>query len=179
MPLATLKALDDTRAANLLRALLTEHQQQAPAAAQLAEANVQVKTAGLISQVSAPRGAASAEYATDAEKRRLGVLGAQEASGAYTDAYYRADDSKTQALAGLQPMIPRYQSSSGNYLTSRLERAEAQRAGLAQDVSGFLTPYAMALAPKDTTLTSVAADALRAENDRLRRRRLTEDTLTG
>ena len=157
--------------------LYARYQQFDPvAAAQLAEADVQAKTAGLISGVSAPRGAASAEYATDAEKRRIAVQGAQEASGAYTDAYYRGEGAKTQALAGLSGAIPRYQSSSGDYLTSRLNRAEAQKAGLASDVSSFLTPYAMALAPKDTTLTSAEADDLRRENEYLRRRRLNDES---
>lgn len=160
--------------------LYARYQQIDPvAAAQLAEANVQMKTAGLISQVSAPRGAASAEYATDAEKRRLAVQGAQEASGAYTDAYYQGEGAKTQALAGLSGAIPQYGARSGQYLSNRLNRAEQQQAGLAQDISGFLTPYTMALAPRDTTLTSLEADALREENDRLRRRSLTdESTLT-
>lgn len=135
--------------------LYARYQQIDPvAAAQLAEADVQTKTAGLISQVSAPRGAASAGYATDAEKRRIAVQGAQEATGAYTDRYYAADTAKTNALAGLTGAIPRYGSSTGNYLSNELTRAENRQAGLASDVSGFLTPYAMALAPKDTTLTS-------------------------
>ncbi len=133
--------------------LYARYQQIDPvAAAQLAEADVQMKTAGAISGVNVARGAASAEYAGEAEKRRLGVEGSQEASGAYTDAYYRGEGEKTRALAGLT--YPQYKSSSADYLTSRINRAEAQQAGLASDVSGFLTPYAMALAPKDTTLTS-------------------------
>lgn len=147
--------------------LYARYQQIDPvAAAQLAEADVQTKTAGLISQVSAPRGAASAGYATDAEKRRLAVQGAQEATGAYTDAYYRGDIAKTQALSGLSP--PRYSSSTSGMLSSQLTAAENRQAGLASDVSGFLTPYAMALAPKDTTLTSEEADRLRRENDSYR-----------
>lgn len=155
--------------------LYARYQQIDPvAAAQLAEADVQAKTAGLISQVSAPRGAASAEYATDAEKRRIAVQGAQEASGAYTDAYYRGEGAKTQALGQLAGLIPRYESSTSGMLSSRLTRAEQERAGLAQDVSSFLTPYAMALAPKDVTLTSLEADELRRENDRLRKRSLTD-----
>jgi hypothetical protein len=159
------------RAKMLYDQLYARYQQIDPvAAAQLAEANVQAKTAGLISGVNVARGAASAGYAGEAEKRRLGVQGSQEASGAYTDAYYQGEGAKTQALAGLSGAIPKYGSSSSNFLTSRLERAQTQQAGLASDVSGFLTPYAMALAPKDTTLTSDEADNLRTENDRLRRR---------
>ena len=151
--------------------LYARYQQIDPvAAAQLAEADVQTKTAGLISGVSAPRGAASAEYATDAEKRRIAVQGAQEASGAYTDAYYRGEAAKTQALAGLSGAIPRYTSSSGEYLANRLARAEQERAGLAQDIAGILTPYTMALTPKDTTLTSDEANRLRDENERLRKK---------
>ena len=133
--------------------LYARYQQIDPvAAAQLAEADVQMKTAGLISGVNVARGAASAGYAGEAEKRRLGVQGSQEASGAYTDTYYQGEGEKTRALAGLS--YPKYGSSSGNYLTNRLNRAEEQQAGLASDVSGFLTPYALALAPRDTTLTS-------------------------
>lgn len=151
--------------------LYARYQQIDPvAAAQLAEADVQAKTAGLISQVSAPRGAASAEYATDAEKRRIAVQGAQEASGAYTDAYYRGEGAKTQALGQLAGLIPRYESSTSGMLSSRLSRAEQERAGLASDVSSFLTPYAMALAPKDVTLTSDEAARLKAENDYLNRK---------
>ena len=146
------------------------------AAAQLAEADVQTKVAGLISEVgrTMPRGAASGEYGVEAEKRRLAVQGAGEGTRAYTDAYYKGEGEKTQALAGLTP--PRYTSSTGDYLTSRLNRAEQERAGLASDVSGFLTPYAMALAPKDTTLTSAEADDLRRENEYLRRRRLNDES---
>jgi hypothetical protein len=133
--------------------LYARYQQIDPvAAAQLSEANVQMKTAGLISGVNVARGAASAGYAGEAEKRRLGVQGSQEASGAYTDTYYQGEGEKTRALAGLS--YPKYGSSSGDYLTNRLNRAEEQQAGLASDVSGFLTPYTMALAPRDTTLTS-------------------------
>lgn len=162
--------------------LYARYQQIDPvAAAQLAEANVQMKTAGLISDVERgiPRGAASAGYATDAEKRRLAVQGSQEASGAYTDAYYQGEGAKTQALAGLAGAIPKYGSSSGEYLSNRLAAAEKSRAGLASDVSSFLTPYALALAPKDTTLTSAEADSLREENDRLRRRLVDSSSLTG
>jgi hypothetical protein len=42
-----------------------------------------------------------------------------------------------------------------------------------------LTPYTLALAPRDTTVTSEDYDRLLRENDSLRRRRLTEDSLTG
>jgi len=163
------------RAKMLYDQLYARYQQIDPvAAAQLAEANVQMKVAGQIAGVSTPRGAASAGYADDAEKRRLAVAGAQEASGAYTGAYYQGEGEKTAALRGLTP--PRYESSSGNYLTARLNRAEAQKAGLASDVSSFLTPYALALAPKDTTLTSLEAEELRRENKRLRERNNMYDT---
>ncbi len=135
--------------------LYARYQQIDPvAAAQLAEANVQMKTAGLISGVNVARGAASAEYAGEAEKRRLGVQGSQEASGAYTDTYYQGEGAKTQALAGLSGVNPRYSSSSGNYLANRVNRAEEQQAGLGADIAAGLTPYALALAPRDTTLTS-------------------------
>ena len=151
--------------------LYARYQQIDPtAAAQLAEANVQMKTAGLISGVNVARGAASAEYAGEAEKRRLGVQGSQEASGAYTDTYYQGEGEKTRALAGLSP--PVYGGRSGEYLARRLGRAEEQQAGLGADVAAALTPYTLALAPRDTTLTSAEADALRDENDRLRRRGL-------
>jgi hypothetical protein len=160
--------------------LYARYQQIDPvAAAQLAEANVQMKTAGLISGVNVARGAASAGYAGEAEKRRLGVQGSQEASGAYTDTYYQGEGAKTQALAGLSGVNPRYSSSSGNYLISRLNRAEEQQAGLGADVAAALTPYTLALAPRDTTVTSEDYDRLLRENDSLRRRRLTEDSLTG
>jgi hypothetical protein len=160
--------------------LYARYQQIDPvAAAQLAEANVQMKTAGLISGVNVARGAASAGYADEAEKRRLGVQGSQEASGAYTDTYYQGEGAKTQALAGLSGVNPRYSSSSGNYLISRLNRAEEQQAGLGADVAAALTPYTLALAPRDTTVTSEDYDRLLRENDSLRRRRLTEDSLTG
>jgi hypothetical protein len=133
--------------------LYARYQQIDPtAAAQLAEANVQMKTAGLISGVNVARGAASAEYAGEAEKRRLGVEGSQEASGAYTTAYYQGEGEKTRALAGLSP--PVYGSRSGEYLANRVNRAEAQQAGLGADVAAALTPYTLALAPRDTTLTS-------------------------
>lgn len=158
--------------------LYARYQQIDPvAAAQLAEANVQMKVAGAISGVSAPRGAASAGYATDAEKRRLAVAGSQEASGAYTDAYYQGEGEKTRALSGLTP--PTYGARSADYLSNRVAAAERSRAGLASDVSSFLTPYAMALAPRDTTLTSTEADELRRENERLRKRNsgLTENSL--
>ena len=155
--------------------LYARYQQIDPvAAAQLAEANVQMKVAGAISGVSAPRGAASAGYATDAEKRRLAVQGSQEASGAYTDAYYQGEGEKTRALSGLTP--PTYGARSADYLSNRVAAAERSRAGLASDVSSFLTPYAMALAPRDTTLTSLEADALREENERLRKRNSMYDT---
>lgn len=158
--------------------LYARYQQIDPvAAAQLSEANVQMKTAGLISGVNVARGAASAGYAGEAEKRRLGVQGSQEASGAYTDTYYQGENAKTQALAGLSP--PVYGGRSGNYLTSRLNRAEEQQAGLGADVAAALTPYTLALAPRDTTVTSEDYDRLLRENDSLRRRRLTEDSLTG
>ena len=153
--------------------LYARYQQIDPvAAAQLAEADVQTKTAGLISEVgrTTPRGAASREYGVAAEQRRLAVSGAGEGTNAYTNAYYQGEGAKTQALAGLSGVNPRYTSSSGNYLTSRLNRAEGQQAGLASDVTSFLTPYALALAPKDTTLTSAEADRLRAENDYLNRK---------
>ena len=148
--------------------LYARYQQIDPvAAAQLAEANVQMKVAGAISGVSAPRGAASAGYATDAEKRRLAVAGSQEASGAYTDAYYQGEGEKTRALSGLTP--PTYGARSADYLSNRVAAAERSRAGLASDVSSFLTPYAMALAPRDTTLTSDEADRLRKENESYRK----------
>lgn len=151
--------------------LYARYQQIDPvAAAQLSEANVQMKTAGLISGVNVARGAASAGYAGEAEKRRLGVQGSQEASGAYTDTYYQGENAKTQALAGLSGSVPRYSSSSGNYLANRVNRAEEQQAGLAGDIAAGLTPYALALAPKDTTLTSAEADRLKAENDYLTRK---------
>lgn len=135
--------------------LYARYQQIDPvAAAQLSEANVQMKTAGLISGVNVARGAASAGYAGEAEKRRLGVQGSQEASGAYTDTYYQGENAKTQALAGLSGSVPRYSSSSGNYLANRVNRAEEQQAGLAGDIAAALTPYTLALAPRDTTLTS-------------------------
>jgi hypothetical protein len=149
------------------------------AAARLAEADVQMKTAGLISGVNVARGAASAEYAGEAEKRRLGVQGSQEASGAFTDTYYQGEGAKTQALAGLSGVNPRYSSSSGNYLANRVNRAEEQQAGLGADIAAGLTPYTLALAPRDTTVTSEDYDRLLRENDSLRRRRLTEDSLTG
>lgn len=146
--------------------LYARYQQIDPvAAAQLAEADVQMKTAGLISQVSAPRGAASAGYATDAEKRRLAVEGAGQGTQAYTNAYYQGEGTKTQALAGLAGAVPKYGSSSGEYLSNRLAAAEKKQVGLASDVAGFLSPYALALAPKDTTLTSDEADRLRKENE--------------
>lgn len=133
--------------------LYARYQQIDPvAAAQLAEANVQMKTAGAISGVNVARGAASAEYAGEAEKRRLGVEGSQEASGAYTTAYYQGEGEKTRALAGLSP--PVYGGRSGEYLANRVNRAEAQQAGLGADVAAALTPYTLALAPRDTTLTS-------------------------
>jgi hypothetical protein len=158
--------------------LYARYQQIDPvAAAQLAEANVQMKTAGLISGVNVARGAASAGYADEAEKRRLGVQGSQEASGAYTDTYYQGEGAKTQALAGLSP--PVYGGRSGEYLARRLGRAEEQQAGLGADVAAALTPYTLALAPRDTTVTSEDYDRLLRENDSLRRRRLTEDSLTG
>jgi hypothetical protein len=158
--------------------LYARYQQIDPvAAAQLAEANVQMKTAGLISGVNVARGAASAGYAGEAEKRRLGVQGSQEASGAYTDTYYQGEGAKTQALAGLSP--PVYGGRSGEYLARRLGRAEEQQAGLGADVAAALTPYTLALAPRDTTVTSEDYDRLLRENDSLRRRRLTEDSLTG
>ena len=158
--------------------LYARYQQIDPvAAAQLAEANVQMKTAGLISGVNVARGAASAEYAGEAEKRRLGVEGSQEASGAYTGTYYQGEGEKTRALAGLSP--PVYGGRSGEYLARRLGRAEEQQAGLGADVAAALTPYTLALAPRDTTVTSEDYDRLLRENDSLRRRRLTEDSLTG
>jgi hypothetical protein len=157
--------------------LYARYQQIDPvAAAQLSEANVQMKTAGLISGVNVARGAASAEYAGEAEKRRLGVQGSQEASGAYTDTYYQGEGEKTRALAGLSP--PVYGGRSGEYLARRLGRAEEEQAGLASDVSGFLTNYALAVAPRDTTVTSDDYDRLLRENDRLNKR-LVEDSLTG
>jgi hypothetical protein len=160
--------------------LYARYQQIDPvAAAQLAEADVQMKTAGLISGVNVARGAASAEYAGEAEKRRLGVQGSQEASGAYTGTYYQGEGEKTRALAGLSGVNPRYTSSSGNYLANRVNRAEAQQAGLTEDITAGLTPYTLALAPRDTTVTSEDYDRLLRENDSLRRRRLTEDSLTG
>jgi hypothetical protein len=160
--------------------LYARYQQIDPvAAAQLSEANVQMKTAGLISGVNVARGAASAGYAGEAEKRRLGVQGSQEASGAFTDTYYQGEGAKTQALAGLSGVNPRYSSSSGNYLANRVNRAEEQQAGLGADIAAGLTPYALALAPRDTTVTSDDYDRLLRENDSLRRRRLTEDSLTG
>ena len=152
--------------------LYSRYQQIDPvAAAQLAEANVQMKVAGQISEVGrgVPRGAASAEYATDAEKRRLAVQGSQEASGAYTGAYYQGEGAKTQALAGLSGAIPQYGARSSQYLSNRLATAENRQAGLAADVSGFLSPYAMALAPRDTTLTSTESDRLRDENESYRK----------
>jgi len=153
--------------------LYARYQQIDPvAAAQLSEANVQMKTAGLISGVNVARGAASAGYAGEAEKRRLGVQGSQEASGAYTGTYYQGEGEKTRALAGLSGVNPQYSSRSGEYLANRVNRAEAQQAGLGADVAAALTPYTLALAPRDTTLTSAEADALRDENDRLRRRGL-------
>lgn len=158
--------------------LYARYQQIDPvAAAQLAEANVQMKTAGLISGVNVARGAASAEYAGEAEKRRLGVQGSQEASGAYTGTYYQGEGEKTRALAGLSP--PVYGGRSGEYLARRLGRAEEQQAGLGADIAAGLTPYALALAPRDTTVTSEDYDRLLRENDSLRRRRITEDSLTG
>jgi len=151
--------------------LYARYQQIDPvAAAQLAEANVQMKTAGLISGVNVARGAASAEYAGEAEKRRLGVQGSQEASGAFTDTYYQGEGAKTQALAGLSGVNPRYSSSSGDYLANRVNRAEEQQAGLGADIAAGLTPYALALAPRDTTVTSEDYDRLLRENDRLNKR---------
>jgi hypothetical protein len=159
--------------------LYARYQQIDPvAAAQLAEANVQMKTAGLISGVNVARGAASAEYAGEAEKRRLGVEGSQEASGAYTDTYYQGEGEKTRALAGLSGVNPQYGGRSGEYLARRLGRAEEQQAGLAGDIAAGLTPYTLALAPRDTTVTSEDYDRLLRENDRLNKR-LVEDSLTG
>jgi hypothetical protein len=160
--------------------LYARYQQIDPvAAAQLSEANVQMKTAGLISGVNVARGAASAGYAGEAEKRRLGVQGSQEASGAYTGTYYQGEGEKTRALAGLSSP-PVYGGRSGEYLARRLGRAEDQQAGLASDVSGFLTPYALALAPRDTTLTSAdEADRLREENRKLRSLMSSDYTSTG
>ena len=159
--------------------LYARYQQIDPtAAAQLAEANVQMKTAGLISGVNVARGAASAEYAGEAEKRRLGVQGSQEASGAYTDTYYQGEGEKTRALAGLSP--PVYGGRSGEYLARRLGRAEEQQAGLGADVAAALTPYTLALAPRDTTLTSADdADRLREENRKLRSLMSSDYTSTG
>lgn len=165
------------RAKMLYDQLYARYQQIDPtAAAQLAESDVQAKTAGLISGVNVARGAASAEYAGEAEKRRLGVAGSQEASGAYTNAYYQGEGAKGQALAGLSGSIPQYGARTGPYLTGRFERAQTQQAGLASDVSGFLTHYALALAPKDTTMTSLEADRLRDENEKLRRNKLVDAT---
>lgn len=124
------------------------------AAAQLAEANVQLKVAGQVADIgrNTARGAASAEYAVDAETRRTNIAGAAEGANAYTNAYYQADGAKTQALANLR--IPQYQSNSMGYLENELKRAEGQTAGLATDISTGLTPFALALAPKDTTVIS-------------------------
>lgn len=143
--------------------LYARYQQIDPvAAAQLAEADVQAKVATQVADVGryTPRGASSADYLTDAERRRIAVSGAAEGTNAYTNAYYQADNAKTQALASLTP--PRYTSSTGNFLSNELARAENKQAGLASDISGFLTPYAMALAPKDTTLTSEDEERRRA-----------------
>lgn len=159
--------------------LYARYQQIDPvAAAQLAEANVQTRVAGRIAEVGReiPRGSASGEYAVGAEQRRLAVTGAGEGTNAYTNAYYQGEAAKTQALSGLTP--PRYQSSSSTYLTNRLADAEKKQAGLATDVSGFLTPYAMALAPKDTTLTSDEAERLRKENEAFRKKYIDQSILT-
>lgn len=161
------------RAKQLYDQLYARYMQIDPvAAAQLAEADVQAKTAGLISEVgrTMPRGAASGEYGVAAEQRRLAVQGAGEGTQAYTNAYYQGEGAKTNALAGLNAINPRYTSSTSGMLESRLTRAERERAGLASDVTSFLTPYAMALAPKDVTLTSDEANRLRDENDRLRKK---------
>jgi hypothetical protein len=160
--------------------LYARYQQIDPvAAAQLAEGNVQMKVAGAISEVgrTIPSGAASNVYQTEAEKRRLAVTGAAEGTNAYTNAYYQGEGAKTQALAGLTP--PVYGGRSGTYLTNRLNRAEEQQAGLAKDVAGFLTPYTLALAPKDTTVTSEDYDRLLRENDRLNKRLVDSTSLTG
>jgi hypothetical protein len=151
------------KASALYDQLYARYQQIDPvAAAQLAEGNVQMKIAGQTSEVGRgiPRGSASAEYFGDAERRRIAVTGAAEGTNAYTNAYYVADNAKTAALSGLTP--PRYSSSTGGYLSNKLIAAENKQAGLASDVSGFLTPYALALAPKNTTITSEDEERRRA-----------------
>lgn len=161
--------------------LYARYQQIDPvAAAQLAEGNVQMKVAGALSDVgrTVPAGAASNVYQTEAEKRRIRVAGAAEGTNAYTNAYYQGEGAKTQALAGLLTP-PKYSSSTGDYLAARVNRAEAQRAGLASDIAGFLTPYALALAPKDTSVTSADYDRLLRDNDRLRSRLVDSTSLTG
>ena len=140
------------------------------AAAQLAEANVQAKTAGLIADVKTARGAASADYANEAEKRRLGVAASQEASGAFTDAYYRSEDAKNAGYTTLAGLNPRYSSSTMQYLQNQQTRALQDQADTAAGIGEVLSPYALALAPRDTTLTSAEADRLRGEDEKSRRR---------
>lgn len=153
--------------------LYARYQQIDPvAAAQLAEGNVQMKVAGAISEVGrgTPRGASSAGYFDDAEKRRIAVSGAAEGTNAYTNAYYAADGAKTDALGRLTGAIPQYGGRTYGALSANLTRAENAQAGLSSDVAGLLTPYSMALAPKDTTITS--------EDEKRRRAGLMDNSYT-
>lgn len=141
-------------------------------AAQLAEADVQSRTATAVNEAAraTPRGASSADYNVAAETRRAVVEGAGQGSTAYTNAYYTADNAKTQGLASLAGATPTYSSRSADYLYKQQAAAEGRQAGLAGDVSSFLTPYALALAPKDTTLTS--------EDEQRRRAGLQDKSMT-
>jgi hypothetical protein len=144
------------KARELYDTLVAEYGRIDPAAyAQMAEADAQRKvsqqSAEALRGIAASGGASSKQYA-EAEQRRLQVEGAGQGSTAYGSTYYDVYGRKLSGLAGLTP--PTYGSRTAQYLSNNVERAEGRQAGLASDVSGILSPFSLALAPRDTTLTS-------------------------
>ena len=127
----------------LYDALYARYVQIDPTAqAQLAEANVQQKTAAQIANLNPIAGSSAYGYGTDFNTRRLAIAGGAAGTDAYTDAYYKGEGAKTQALAGLSGAIPQYRSNTLNALSNNVTNAQNAQARLGSDISSFLTPFA-------------------------------------